>query len=82
MASGRVPTTHSMLFIVCLFKIFGLRNCAAMSKKAKSRVNESPAESKELPKAEQRIYFANHQSHADLVMTCFAAPFFFRSARW
>ena len=27
-----------------------------MSKKAKSRVNESHAESKERPKAEQRIY--------------------------
>lgn len=53
-----------------------------MTKKAKSRVNESHAESKELPKAEQRIHFASHQGHADLVMTCFAAPIFFHSARW
>jgi 1-acyl-sn-glycerol-3-phosphate acyltransferase len=40
------------------------------------------------PKAEQRIYFANHQSHADLVMIWaaspeeFAAPIFFHSVPW
>ena len=44
------------------------------------------------PKAEQRIYFPNHQSHVDLVMKalkrdrvdalCFAAPVFFHSVQW
>ena len=32
------------------------------------------------PKAEQRIYFANHQSHADLVMIWAALPHALRSA--
>ena len=31
------------------------------------------------PKAEQRIYFANHQSHADLVMIWAALPAELRS---
>jgi hypothetical protein len=32
------------------------------------------------PKAEQRIYFANHLDRVDSL--CFAAPVFFHSVRW